>query len=301
MKDEVFGQSTIAIPIGTPPDQPQWQVLTQDAIPTELQTFYSNAVVMVQVYRQDSNDYAYEALVIEGGEFAKVEGRCIAGTVEEISRIRGPSGSQALYYGFRTPTPNVIYNDTDLIMANGGGISLFVADPLVKLNVDGYSLGRGLLGANTYTGGAGIAASNGAEVAIPSATWNVEPSFTFYHGRLFKWTLEYHVALSAATDSSTFILIRKGAASTTGTVLGGISANAPSSAAANAAGGIASGYFANTTALDVTTALSVTNRQTGGAAQTLLYGDTTIPIRLTIEDKGEYAQRPGFTSLVPSV
>lgn len=115
--------------------------------------------------------------------------------------------------------------------------------------------GRVTLGATTTVGG--------AEKAIPVATWDAEPNFTFKAGHIYEIKLRYALGITAAVVTSGQVRLRKGSASIVGQVLWSNSYNYSSNFSYE--GVDHSVYVKNTTVADITTKLSLTIARTAGA------------------------------------
>lgn len=145
-----------------------------------------------------------------------------------------------------------------------------------------------------------LASSSGTEVAIPAAQWlpsanPVQPLITVDGGWIARVTLTINIQLNAATDSVSIVRVRKGAASTTGTVLFGFRAPTPSSASTVATLTLV-GWVKNPGSAPYTAIASVTIQQNAGAATHSLYADTTLPLVLDIERAGLISENPGLAA-----
>jgi len=165
---------------------------------------------------------------------------------------------------------------------------------------DGIHGGRAYLGANTVTAG-GVATSAGSEVAIPSASYVAEPTYNFLNDRLYRVVLKGLVFNDGAAGSiqSSVIRIRKGAASTSGTVFasfhkfhfGGSSSEDFSLV----------GYIKNTSGATVASKLSITNQRSVGASNHSLFGDATFRLIMTVQDIGSPSDQAAIAANSASV
>lgn len=111
---------TLEVPFGT---FPGWVVT--DTPPAELVAFYATegaTMIMVEMFRRNAANYVYTGMIIDSlGDVNEVIGRVIAGVVNEVSRLLGGVGTNALQFGVRTPVPNVIFNGSaqTTIWSNG--------------------------------------------------------------------------------------------------------------------------------------------------------------------------------------
>lgn len=148
-----------------------------------------------------------------------------------------------------------------------------------------------------------VATSNGPEVAVPVSSWNVEPSATFQSGRLYKVNLQLGAFPSTATDSVTRVRLRKGSATTAGTLLWTWWIELGTGAATAAPTCNLLGYVKNTTTDTVVTKLTVSNERRLGAASTSLFMGSVAPLVgiLTVTDIGPVDSFPSIAAVAVSV
>ena len=79
-------------------------------------------MVAVIVKRSTATNYVYNGLIIDAfGDANEVEGRVVAGVVNEVWRVLAGAGTNALQFGFRSPPPAVIFNgSTQLTIWSNG-------------------------------------------------------------------------------------------------------------------------------------------------------------------------------------
>lgn len=162
------------------------------------------------------------------------------------------------------------------------------------------------LGANIGTAGGFPAASAGAEAAFVSASWNIaEPIFEFAPRGLYRIEAELAPTPSTATPKSCIWRIRKGQATTTGTVLAVWYVSIPAPFAGSAFSDRVFAYIRNSSfTTTISTRLSMTVQLVLGTGSAQIYGGdagspTFIAIKEvgTIEDSGNMSQLSGDVSI----
>jgi len=308
---------SLTIPAGAAPGDPA--IVIGGEPPAELVAYYAADPLTPQIvgcvlYRLSAGNYSYDVLVKDSFNtlmrraFGSVQGG--VNVFEEMTLdVNQFVGS--VKFSRRTNSDVVMgMNDTAMEftgtqsgnmagVALRGGSGLLLDDAACPFTVDSLSAPRGLRGSGKLTAGT-VAASAGAEVAIPAASWATEPEVTVDPGRLMKATLVFGGFPSAATNSMTQIVLRKGSATVVGTILSWWQAQYTTAAAANLTYQTLIGYFRNSTGSPVTTKLSVTNGRLNGAASTSFYGDANLPLTLVVEDIGLASEHPALSG-VPSV
>lgn len=306
---------SMTLPSGAGPNAPAI-VVGLEPVPPELVTFYAAdpvviggyTVVQGSIWRRDATHYWYEVLLVEASTLfpAKAAGQVITGVVSEAARQVMGAGFPSISYGMRNQSDIYVQSGCDVIISGnlivnssaGQGVSFIPGTPFT---IDAISAPRGLRGAMSYTGGGLVAASTGTtEVAVPSATWTTEPTFTFEGGRLYRLGIMGMMRAASAVSSATTILVRKGAATTSGAVLASLAVQIPSSGAVALVGFYAERYIRNSTGSAVATKLSLTNQRVTGTASIELYGDANQPLAVVVEDVGIASQQTGLTA-APSV
>jgi hypothetical protein len=149
---------------------------------------------------------------------------------------------------------------------------------------------------------AGTLLTTSAEAAVPSASWDAEPEFSFYSHRLYRIDIQVGVFNAAATNSVSRIRVRQGSASTSGQQLGfwqasTSTANVSSSSVASFTGQA----YAKGGSQVVTTQLSLTLQRQSGAANISLYGDADMPATVAIIDVGSSEELSGLAVLATEI
>jgi hypothetical protein len=270
-------------------------IIFPSPIPAELVAFYAiegSTIVSGTLNRADATTYSYDLFItnplFDGARvFGAVGG--VGPTVSETMRFPFTDGSSDISIGARASvfsvwgTNSVLrLSKADLQFADFAGGQVWDAP-------------RGPRGAN-YTTVGNAAASSGTEDAIDSASWDEEPEYEFADGRLYRATLVAGIALDSAVDSISLVRVRKGAQTTSGTVLILWQPNTSTAAATAVATVTQVGYFRNASGGTVTSKLSVTLTKGAGANQRL-YGDGNIPLSLSIEDYGKWNQQDGLDAV----
>lgn len=144
------------------------------------------------------------------------------------------------------------------------------------------------LGANIGTATGFAASSTGTEVAFASSFWNVaEPTFTFNPHGFFRLEAELAPAPSTATPKSAIWRIRKGQATTTGTVLGVFYVTMAAPFANVGFSNRVFCYVRNTSDSDVVTKLSMTVQASLGTGASQIYaGDSGSPTFIAVKEVG---------------
>lgn len=153
-----------------------------------------------------------------------------------------------------------------------------------------------------YGNTAGLVATStvNAEVAVPTISWNVQPSATFYPGRLYRLDITVGLFTTTAANTMTVIRVRQGAATVLGTALGIWFCDVnPTAINANTATHFS--IIKNTTSRIVNTPLSLTNQRSIGGTATQIFFGTEIPCIITITDIGSAATYPTLNAVARSV
>jgi hypothetical protein len=162
---------------------------------------------------------------------------------------------------------------------------------------------RSVIGANTLIGFGGVN-SGGAEVAIASASYTTEPTMDFSPQRIFRCHLAGMLNnLSAGNDSGDLIRIRKGTATTVGTLLYAWRQGV------NSVAGIGDfcsvefiGYWKNSSDNVISTKLTISHQRTSGAAVTNLSNLNGIGSGgLWVEDYCSITERPDIAGTCVSI
>jgi hypothetical protein len=239
----------------------------------------------------------------------------VASAVEQVvdnSRALGVSWALRLGTISSTSPLAIIYDgDTQVVnatsmigpLAIGGRCYVIMVPPSGNFVVGTANITVGYLGANVAVGGTIVTTpAGGAETAVPSGSWSSEPIYSFDDDTVYKATLTGFVTESTGAGGAvSFLRIRKGAATTTGTQLGLTEVFSP-----GGFGGLTQGfthvlYFKNGSGSTVRTRLSLTINGVIGAGTWSLSGtNTDIPLSVVVESVGSIFALPGLKN-VPSV
>lgn len=137
--------------------------------------------------------------------------------------------------------------------------------------------------------GAALATSAGAEDAMGAIDWLIEPEGTFFNGRTYEIKLRCPIYGSpgAAVGLST-LRVRKGSAVVAPAQqlaffradFGAFAANVEEAYRGSA-------YVKNVSGQDITTKLSLTIQRVSGADSVNIFGNSDLPVVLTVEDVGD--------------
>ena len=193
------------------------------------------------------------------------------------------------------------------ITAAGGGLISIDSGGLLSVVTGGdqkfdlISAARGYRSANSSNNGTLVTTS--AEAAVPAASWDEEPTYTFVSDRIYQLDLQCGVYNSAATDSVARIRVRKGSASTTGQQLAFWQASPTSANIGSSSVGSFCGraYVKNNSGSNVSTKLSLTIEKQSGAANVSLYGDADMPVTLVVRDIGDADEQIGQADVATEI
>ena len=160
----------------------------------------------------------------------------------------------------------------------------------------------GNMGANVATGGTVITTpAGGAETAVPSGSWNVEPVFNFDPKTIYKATISGFMAESGGAGAVCFIRIRRGSGTITGNLLSLVEMFTPAGFGGLTASFTFIAYFKNATDNVIRTKLSLTINGVIGAGTWLLAGNATqMPLAVVVESVGSITANPGL-AYVPTL
>ena len=265
---------TLTLPADAGPNDAQ--IVIGADIPAELVTYYAPLVVRTgTLYRTDADTYSYDVLITSGGLSYRAIGSADAGVVDEIFRMLDASPGQLTYGAHDAAhTPSVAFtNLARLFIESGAGF-----------NIDGQPAPRGQQGAGYAVAGGTPAASVGAEVAVPAASWATEPSITIPNQKL--WAVTVQMLPSSTDNGANFglIKVRKGSASVVGTVLGNCYIQYPAGFGNFGRSQTWVFLIKNTSGSTVTTKLSLTIQLTAGVQLNLYGGDATSPMFISAFD-----------------
>lgn len=165
------------------------------------------------------------------------------------------------------------------------------------------TLSRGFLGSNSTTNGTVCTTpAGGAETAVPSAQWLVEPIFDFLSGRIYKATLTgFAIESTGAGGAVSLIRLRKGSQTTVGTQLTLKEMFHPAGFGALTQSFSYIGFFKNTSGATVSTPLSLSINGVIGAGTWSLYGDANDALKVSIEDVAWAGDNTTFANTLISV
>jgi hypothetical protein len=159
----------------------------------------------------------------------------------------------------------------------------------------GFVTEIGDLDANSTTQGT-VATAAGTEVAVPSGSWDFEPSFDFLDDSIYACDMSGGVFDSAGTLHQARIRLREGAATITGTLLGFFQVNLVAGIGGSVPYFYARSYIKNTTGGTISTLLSLTVQRSVGAANVSLFGDTNQPLTVTAHRVGSATTLTGLAN-----
>lgn len=150
------------------------------------------------------------------------------------------------------------------------------------------------IGMNCSTAGGLPAGSVGAEVAYPSASWDVaEDLYQFRGQRLFRAELEIAPNASSAAACWAIFRLRQGQATTSGTELARFYVQYPAGFAGVGFSNKQFCYFKNTGLSTITTYLSLTvDLDVGGGTFSIYGGDSTAPTMIVVQEVGSLEDSP---------
>lgn len=213
----------------------------------------------------------------------------------------GVTGQIQRFIGSRITNPTVTVMDE----YDNAQIRIFRQEQ-ADIILDGRSIAGGILGATTSSQGTVVTAVGaGTEVAVPAAKWDNQPAITYAKGRLFRVNLVGGCYDSAGVNGQAILNLYQSANPTIGVSphlaqfrvesVAGIGANVPSFSHTC--------YIKNTTANDVLDKLTLSVKNSIGATNFSLYGDTTtpFPLAIVVEDIGTVADQPALASIAKSL
>lgn len=166
------------------------------------------------------------------------------------------------------------------------------------LGVLGGGHGTFCLGANVTTQGVVATTPAGAEIAVPSGSWDAEPTFTFRNEYVFQ--VQATGIMGVTTDQQVgAIRVRVGSGSTSGTQLCQFNHQVSGVFVSPTFSDI--GYFVNSSGADVATQLSLTINRIGGLGNMSLAGDTSTRLAVAVYQIGPFVQLPSLAPNLASV
>lgn len=146
-----------------------------------------------------------------------------------------------------------------------------------------------------------IAQSTGAvETAISLANWTTEPVARLRRNMIARITVGLHSFVNTATDSVFIVRVRRGSASTAGTLITGWRVGA-NTASTTVQSDTLVGYCSNTSTGTSAATLSLTVLNNAGAATVGLYCDATLPLTVGIEEICTTTDNPSLANICVSV
>ncbi len=206
-------------------------------------------------------------------------------------------------------TPLTIIYDGDVDTANavsmigplspGQRVYCLIVPPSGNFVVGCLNTTLGNMGANVATAGTvATTPAGGAETAVPSGSWRVEPVYNFDPKTIYKATISGFMIESNGAGAVCFIRIRKGSAQTTTTTLGLVEVFTPAGF-----GGLTQSftyvmYFKNATSDVVRTKLSLTINGAVGVGTWSLNGDAvSSALAIVVESVGSIYANPGLANV----
>lgn len=173
---------------------------------------------------------------------------------------------------------------------------VLIVPPSGNFIVGCFTSTLGNLGANVSNGGVSTPAG-GAETAVPSATWDTEPTYSFEDKTIYKATVSGFISESSGAGGAVaFVRLRRGSASITGTQIGLTEIFGPGGFGGLTASFTQMMYFKNTTGSVVRTKLSLTVNGVIGAGVWGLSGIASAnPLAVVVESVGSIFTNPGLS------
>ena len=165
------------------------------------------------------------------------------------------------------------------------------------------SVSYGFIGANsTDNGTVCTTPAGGAETAVPSGQWDSEPTFEFISQRIYKVTMNgFTIESTGAGGAVSFLRIRKGSASTTGTQLCLKEVFHPAGFGGFTQSFSYVAYFKNSTPQTAASQLSLTINGVIGIGTWSLAGIGGDPMEVVVEDVGSIQDNVSFANTLISV
>lgn len=154
----------------------------------------------------------------------------------------------------------------------------------------------------SYTTNGTMATSSGAEVAMTAWTGGASPTHVFKAGWVHEVSIQGAVADSnaSAVPARANVRVRKGVNTTSGQQLALIYAptvgNSSSVVSCSAIR-----YVKNATGADISTQLGMTIQRGTGSSNVVLYGDTDVPLMITMRPIGLISELTNFAAIAVSI
>lgn len=269
--------NTIVLPPGALPGQTR--IVIGPDLPPPLDTYlvggffkYATGIIFYRA-SPTNDDYLYLCELETPSTSSIHIGAVLNGAVLEVSPGRpwllDITFDGAGVFAIRARASNVSFQDTPLIVLPNGS-----------------ALGWGNIGAGIAT--AGTATSAGAEVALASAAWTVEPQIVIQPDHVYRFTWKGNMFISGGTIALALgaVRIRIGQASIAGTLIATTDVAAQTNFAPITMGGDGIGWFTGIVP-DTFKTVSITVQKTAGTGTNLnLQGDALAPLVLEVEDLG---------------
>jgi hypothetical protein len=299
MRSVLAGLRTLVLPWGAAPGTPRRVIGT--AVPAELVAYFAAygagyQIIHADLWYFDGDDYFWEALlnshVGDAFERAHPSGFTIGGVVYFAEMVNFDiTGGNLVRVNVGT-SPDVY----EQVFGSGASV-----DVLGPFRFDGISAPRGYRDANSTDNGTVATSVAGAEAAVPSASWDSEPTFTFVDGRLYAVDVTGATVNAAATAQTALVRIRKGSGTIVGTQLWLHQEAGPAGFGGQNTTLCFTAYVKNTSGADVNTDLSLTIQRVVGAANYSLFGTAGLPLVMAVRDIGTVANQPGLAAIATSV
>lgn len=267
MRDILFGQQFLVIPIGAQPGTP-YTIIGND-IPAALHTFYEAQGMTLQsaILAYTSAGFYYYDLNLYFGD--------------DVVHARGSVD----------PVGNV--SETEIFSSTPTDIPYRLeVGPTGQIRYGQFGAPRTLIGCNVRSPSGTTGASTGTETV---ALWDTDgqPTFTFPDGRLFKIECQGMVEDTAAGISVSAVRVRKGT-TTGGTELAKTQVNTVDTAAVQANGFSIMGYIKNDSGSTVFTSLTATNQMLEGGGTTRFRTGTNNPLLISVTDYAVLSEHPAL-------
>jgi len=164
--------------------------------------------------------------------------------------------------------------------------------------------GKGVLGCQYTNTNTTVASTTSPEVAVPAASWAVEPTYTFVNGRLYKLTICYGPNNDSGSSSWMIMQVRKGSASTTGTILNKHYYHYPAGFGGLGASVQTVAYVKNNSGSNVATKLSMTMANSGAVGNARFWTGSPAggdALSILVEDIGGVADFADLANLAVQI
>lgn len=240
----------------------------------------------------------------------------IAAVQETLSQSRALGLTWTLRMGtVLTPSPLGIAYDGDTVVVSAVSmigpldanqrvyVLLIPPSGAFVVGTTEVSMSRGIIGVNaTDNGVVCTTPAGGAETAVPSAQWNVEPLYQFPNNRIFRGTISgFTIESLGAGGAISFLRVREGAQSTGGTQLCLKEVFHPGGFGGFTQSFSYDFFFKNTSGSTVITPLSLSINGVVGGGVWSLSGLTGEPLVIVIQDLAWVADNTAFANTLITV